>query len=65
MPRVLEAPFDSGRKMMSTIHKRKDDYIQVYKRGAGCGSHPLWVYLEDGQLLPMTEEYRKKGSAGK
>ncbi len=36
-------PFDSGRKMMSTVHKRKDDYIQFTKGYAGCGSHPLCI----------------------
>ena len=60
MPRVLEAPFDSGRKMMSTIHKRKDDYIQFTKGAPDVVLTRCGFYLEDGQLLPMTEEYRKK-----
>lgn len=32
-PRVSELPFDSNRKMMTTIHKYKDKYIQ-YTKGA-------------------------------
>lgn len=60
MPRVLEAPFDSGRKMMSTVHKRKDDYIQFTKGAPDVVLTRCAFYLEDGQLLPMTEEYRKK-----
>ena len=32
-PRVGEVPFDSGRKMMSTVHKDKDSFIQ-YTKGA-------------------------------
>ena len=32
-PRVCEAPFDSMRKMMSTVHKRESDFIQ-YVKGA-------------------------------
>ena len=60
MPRVLEAPFDSGRKMMSTVHKRKDDYIQFTKGAPDVVLTRCGFYLEDGQLLPMTEEYRKK-----
>ena len=60
MPRVMEAPFDSGRKMMSTIHKRKDDYIQFTKGAPDVVLTRCAFYLEDGQLLPMTEEYRKK-----
>ena len=32
-PRVDEAPFDSTRKMMSTVHKTADGWVQdVYKR---------------------------------
>lgn len=60
MPRVMEAPFDSGRKMMSTVHKRKDDYIQFTKGAPDVVLTRCAFYLEDGQLLPMTEEYRKK-----
>ena len=60
MPRVMEAPFDSGRKMMSTVHKRKDDYIQFTKGAPDVVLTRCGFYLEDGQLLPMTEEYRKK-----
>ncbi len=33
-PRVGEAPFDSGRKMMSTIHKRSDGKIIQFTKGA-------------------------------
>lgn len=32
-PRIGEAPFDSGRKMMSTVHKTPDGIIQ-YTKGA-------------------------------
>jgi len=58
MPRVGEAPFDSGRKMMSTIHKASDSFLQ-YTKGApdvvlGLCTH----YLKDGEAVPMTEEYR-------
>jgi Ca2+-transporting ATPase len=31
MPRVMEIPFDSGRKMMSTLHKNGGKYIQFTK----------------------------------
>ncbi len=60
MPRVGEAPFDSGRKMMSTLHKAGDRYVQ-YTKGApdvvlGLCTH----YLKDGEAVPMTEEYRAR-----
>lgn len=34
LPRVAEAPFDSERKMMSTIHKNKDGKFVQYTKGA-------------------------------
>ncbi len=57
-PRVGEAPFDSGRKMMSTIHHVRGQLVQ-YTKGApdvilGLCTH----YLQDGKAVPMTEEYR-------
>lgn len=57
-PRVGEAPFDSGRKMMSTIHKTENGFVQ-YTKGAPdvvlalCTS----AYL-DGNKVPMTDEIR-------
>ncbi len=59
-PRVAEAPFDSGRKMMSTIHQCGDAFVQ-YTKGAPdevlrrCAS-----YEQDGKILPMTEEKRRE-----
>ena len=57
-PRIGEAPFDSGRKMMSTVHQTENGCIQ-YTKGApdaviGYCTH----YLKDGVAVPMTEEYR-------
>ena len=58
-PRAGEAPFDSGRKMMSTVHSIDAGYVQ-YTKGApdviiGRCTH----YLEDGKAVPMTDEYRQ------
>lgn len=59
-PRVGEAPFDSGRKMMSTVHSAPDGRIVQYTKGAcevllsRCTS-----YLLNGAVVPMTEEYRR------
>lgn len=58
-PRVGEAPFDSGRKMMSTVHKTENGFVQ-YTKGAPdvvlslCTS----AYL-DGTIVPMTDEIRQ------
>jgi len=55
-PRVGEAPFDSGRKMMSTVHTKDGKYIQ-YTKGAWDVMAKLCTgYLKDGQVIPMTPE---------
>lgn len=52
-PRIGEAPFDSMRKLMSTVHKSSQGFIQ-YTKGAPdeilkcCTS-----YLKDGKILPL------------
>ena len=57
-PRIGEAPFDSGRKMMSTVHETADGIIQ-YTKGAPdvvvdlCKS----AYV-DGKIVPMTDEIK-------
>jgi len=57
-PRIGEAPFDSMRKMMSTVH-REPEGIRQYTKGAcevildRCVS-----YVQGGEVLPMTEEYK-------
>ncbi len=57
-PRVGEAPFDSGRKMMSTIHKTADGIVQ-YTKGAPdvvlglCTSARI-----GGEIVPMTDDIR-------
>ena len=55
-PRVDEAPFDSGRKMMSTIHAVDGGFIQYTKGGPDVILARCAYYYEDGQVKPMTEE---------
>ena len=57
--RVGEAPFDSLRKMMSTIHETKDHQIIQFTKGAPdevlkCCTRAM----VNGQKVPMTEEVR-------
>ena len=57
--RVGEAPFDSLRKMMSTIHETKDHQIIQFTKGAPdevlkCCTHAM----VNGEKVPMTEEVR-------
>ncbi len=62
LPRIGEAPFDSGRKMMSTIHRDAAGLIVQFTKGAPdevlkkC-THCLGT---DGQAVPMTDELREQ-----
>ena len=56
--RVTEAPFDSLRKMMSTVHKNGEEYIQFTKGAPDMVIDRCTHYLKNGEILPMTEEYR-------
>ena len=57
-PRVDEAPFDSGRKMMSTIHDLGGSYVQYTKGGPDVVLARCAYYYENGETKPMTEEKR-------
>ena len=57
-PRVDEAPFDSGRKMMSTIHDLGGAYVQYTKGGPDVILARCAYYDENGQTKPMTEAKR-------
>ena len=57
-PRVDEAPFDSGRKMMSTIHDLGGSFVQYTKGGPDVVLSRCTSYLENGEVKPMTEEKR-------
>ena len=53
-PRVDEAPFDSGRKMMSTIHDLGGKFIQYTKGGPDVVLSRCTSYMENGEVKPMT-----------
>ena len=58
-PRVAEAPFDSSRKMMSTVHQIDGGFIQ-YTKGAPDEVLRLCTsYIDSGEKHPMTEEKRR------
>ena len=59
-PRFMEAPFDSGRKMMSTLHRAHEGIVQFTKGAPDIVIDRCEYYLEDGKPVPMTEEYRQK-----
>ena len=57
-PRVDEAPFDSGRKMMSTIHDLGGSFVQYTKGGPDVVLERCTHYYEDGEAKPMTDAKR-------
>lgn len=55
-PRVQEIPFDSDRKMMTTVHEHGDSHY-VYVKGAVERLLPKLAYVEvHGELIPYTEQ---------
>ena len=58
-PRVGEVPFDSGRKMMTTLHKTPDGITQYTKGAPDMLLARCTAYLAaDGTAQPLTEEKR-------
>jgi len=60
LARVGEAPFDSGRKMMSTVHDDNGSYIQFTKGAPDVIIGRCTHYLKDGKPVPMTSEYSEE-----
>lgn len=54
-PRIGEAPFDSMRKMMSTVHKTKDGIVQYTKGAPDEMLKVCTTYLKDGKVLPLDD----------
>ena len=58
-PRVGEAPFDSGRKMMSVVVETLDDeYEQYTKGGPDVVLGRCTTIYEGGKIVPLTDERR-------
>ncbi len=60
-PRVGEAPFDSGRKMMSVVVEEADGTFEQYTKGGPdvVLSRCSHVY-DNGEIVPMTDERREQ-----
>ena len=58
-PRVGEAPFDSGRKMMSTLHTVSGGVVQYTKGAPDEVLKRCSHILLNGKAEPMTEEHRQ------
>lgn len=58
-PRIGEVPFDSGRKMMSTIHEESGKYIQYTKGACEILLERCTTYLKNGNVEELTEQIKK------
>jgi len=59
-PRIGEAPFDSMRKMMSTVHETADGIVQYTKGAPDEVLKQCTTYMEDGKIVPLDETMRKE-----
>ena len=59
-PRIGEAPFDSMRKMMSTVHQEGDRIYQYTKGATEIVLERCNYVWRDGKAIPITDEYRKQ-----
>jgi len=59
-PRSGEAPFDSGRKMMSTVHHDGSGFTQYTKGAPDVVLDLCTTRMKDGQAVPMTDADRRE-----
>lgn len=59
-PRIGEVPFDSSRKMMSTIHEVEGKYIQYTKGACEILLEHCEFYLKNGKVEKLTQEVKKE-----
>ena len=57
-PRIGEAPFDSIRKLMSTVHNKNGQIIQYTKGACEILLDRCEGLLKDGQVIKMTEDIK-------
>lgn len=60
LPRIGEVPFDSMRKMMTTMHRYQDGKLIQFTKGAPDEVLKNCTHmLENGKIVPMTDSHRK------
>ena len=59
-PRVEEKPFDSDRKLMTTVHKINDKYYVFTKGGVDELCSCCSSYQKNGEILTDLENYKKE-----
>jgi len=58
--RVADLPFDSGRKMMSTIHQEGNEYLVITKGAPDVILGKCNYYKEQGKIVALDEITRRK-----
>ena len=59
-PRLSEVPFDSDRKLMSTLHNLKDGYTMITKGAVDVLADRVTTIQREGAVCPITEEDRRE-----
>ncbi|HHU22837.1 MAG TPA: calcium-translocating P-type ATPase, PMCA-type [Clostridiales bacterium] len=59
-PRIGEAPFDSSRKMMSTVHRTQRGIVQYTKGAPDEVLKKCTHYLRGGQILPINDAVKEE-----
>ena len=59
-PRLKEFPFDSDRKLMSTMHQFKDAHLMFTKGAPDVILSRSTKILENNKVIPLSEEKRKE-----
>ncbi len=59
-PRIGEAPFDSSRKMMSTVHQTGAGIVQFTKGAPDIILSHCTAVLKNGQKIPMNDEVKSE-----
>lgn len=59
-PRLQELPFDSDRKLMSTLHYMNEEHLLLTKGGPDIVLERSNRILVDGKVKPLTEDMRMK-----
>ena len=62
-PRVGEIPFDSMRKLMTTVHRDGDGFIQHTTGAPDVVIGKCTTVLRNGKIIPMTDELRAELAA--
>ena len=58
-PRIGEAPFDSGRKMMTTVHETADGIVQYTKGAPDVILNLCKFALINGETVPFTDDIKE------